>query len=450
MIKQQAQQSIQKQIYTISELTAQIKHMIESKFSIIWVTGEISNFRVPYSGHYYFTMKDAKSQLNAVMFRGQNQYLKCKLKDGMHIIAMGRLSIYEPAGTYQIIIEYIEPVGIGSLQLAFEQLKKKLANEGLFSQHNKKSIPFIPNLIALITSPSGAVVHDMLTIINRRFPRPVQIIPVKVQGDHAANEIVNAIASVNHLKQADVIILGRGGGGIEDFVAFNSEKVARAIFASTIPIISAVGHETDYTISDFVADVRAPTPSAAAELVVPDIKDLKSTVLHYQNQLITASQHYIRIHRMMVNNHLNRLCQKALPIEALRMKIDYMTQRIAQSMFQRVQHEKNQLKWQIEALNTQNPKTRLNEFKRRIINFHDTLLHAINSKLNAYKTHLHNQHEKLFAYSPHATLRRGYSITRKLPEQTIIRDANQVSIGQHVEIIIANGILRCVIDDIQN
>ena len=262
--------------YTVSELNANIKQLIEENFPFVLIFGEISNFRIPVSGHFYFTLKDHASQINSVMFRGQQRNLKFEPEDGLNVTGMGRISVYEPRGTYQIILEYLEPAGSGALQIAFEQLKKRLAGEGLFDEAKKKSLPFLPNKIGVISSPSGSVIHDILHIINRRFPNvSIQIVPVKVQGVDAVDQIVAAVELINVAKDVDVAILARGGGSLEDLQAFNAEPVARAIFASEIPIVSAIGHETDYTISDFVADLRAPTPSAAAELVVPAKSELE-------------------------------------------------------------------------------------------------------------------------------------------------------------------------------
>ena len=274
-------------VYTISELNADIKWLLEERFPFVWIIGEVSNFRIPASGHFYFTLKDEFSQLNAVMFRGQQQKLRFQPEDGMNITGLGRLSVYEPRGTYQIILEYMEPAGIGALQIAYEKLKAQLAEEGLFDEKHKKPIPFLPQKIALITSPSGAVVHDMLNIINRRFPNVhIQIYPVKVQGDGAEDEIVDALALLNQSADVDVTIVARGGGSLEDLQTFNVERVARSVFESHIPVISAVGHETDFTITDFVADLRASTPSAAAELAVP----VKNELLRIVNDNLSLTK----------------------------------------------------------------------------------------------------------------------------------------------------------------
>jgi len=257
-------------ILTISELTHDLKEVLENIFQDVWVEGEISNLRSPGSGHSYFSLKDAQSTLRCVLFRNAGARLKFALSDGMQVIASGRIGIYGRDGQYQLYVDTLQPKGAGALQMAFEQLKARLAQEGLFDEARKKSLPFLPGTIGVVTSPTGAVIRDILQVLERRFPRAhVVINPVRVQGQGAAEEIARAVQEFNAWGQVDVIILARGGGSLEDLWSFNEEVVARAIDASKIPVVSAVGHETDYTIADFVADKRAPTPSAAAEMVMP-------------------------------------------------------------------------------------------------------------------------------------------------------------------------------------
>lgn len=267
---------LQKNIYTVSQLTSNIKNLLEENFPLVWVSGEVSNFSVPVSGHFYFSLKDENTQIQSVMFRGQNRILKFEPENGLKITGLGRISVYEPRGSYQLILEYMEPKGIGALQVAFEKMKDRLLKEGLFDKKHKKTLPFVPKKICIITSPTGSVLYDFLQIAHRRFPNmPVEIIPVSVQGNQAVKDIVQALDLANSSTdktdrlQPDVIVIARGGGSIEDLFAFNTEEVARSIFLSSIPVVSAIGHETDFTITDFVADFRAPTPSAAAEIVVP-------------------------------------------------------------------------------------------------------------------------------------------------------------------------------------
>jgi len=268
-----------KEVLSVTELTLRIKFLLESSFETFWVEGEISNLRRPGSGHIYFTLKDEKSQVRAVIFRPALKSIRFDLEDGMQVILRARLNVYEPRGEYQLIADAAEPKGLGALQKAFEQLKIRLQEEGLFDPVHKKPIPFLPRKIGVITSPSGAVIRDILTITRRRFPSiDILIAPVRVQGMEASQEIVEAIADMNAHGKADVIILARGGGSLEDLAPFNDERVARAIFNSRIPVISAVGHEIDFTIADFVADLRAPTPSAAAELVVPIRRELRDSL----------------------------------------------------------------------------------------------------------------------------------------------------------------------------
>ncbi len=285
-----------RKILTVSRLTALIKGVLEENFEHVWVEGEISNLAMPVSGHLYFTLKDAAAQLRCVMFRASSRALRFKPKDGMGVVVRGRVSLFEPRGEYQLIVEYLEPQGIGALQLAFSQLKERLAKEGLFAEAHKKPIPRLPQRIGVVTSATGAAIHDILNVLNRRFANvEVLIYPVKVQGEGAAREIAQAVKDFNRYGNIDVMIVGRGGGSIEDLWAFNEEVVARAIYHSRIPVISAVGHEVDFTIADFVADLRAPTPSAAAELVVKSKAELDAELDALSHRLRQA------IHRSLAD-----------------------------------------------------------------------------------------------------------------------------------------------------
>jgi exodeoxyribonuclease VII large subunit len=279
----------QTHILTVTQLTEQIKSLLEGTFPDVWVEGEISNITAPQSGHVYFTLKDRQSQIKAVLFRSSQRHLKFTLQHGMQVICRGRVSVYDPRGEYQVIVEYVEPKGVGAFQKAFEELKGRLEKEGLFDRERKKSLPLLPRRIGIVTSPTGAAIRDILRVIKRRHPKmEILIYPVPVQGADAAPSIVEAIGYFNSEKNVDVVIVGRGGGSLEDLWAFNEEPVARAIFASRIPVISAVGHETDYTIADFVADLRAPTPSAAAEIVVESEAHLRDSILTLQARLVSA------------------------------------------------------------------------------------------------------------------------------------------------------------------
>src|SRR5512139_1004597 len=284
-------------IYSVSALTAEVKAVLEDGFSAIWVEGELSNFKHHTSGHMYFTLKDAQAQIRGVMFRGHNRLLRFQPADGLSVLVCGTVTVYERRGEYQINVEFMEPKGIGALQLAFEQLKAKLEAEGLFDESRKRPLPLLPRKIGIITSPTGAVIRDMLTVIGRRFPGlEVLIHPVAVQGEGAAGEIAAALGRLGVRTDLDVLVVARGGGSLEDLWAFNEEAVARAIAASPIPVISAVGHETDVTIADFVADLRAPTPSAAAELVIAAKKEFVSRIEQLASRLNGSMR--ARIHRV--------------------------------------------------------------------------------------------------------------------------------------------------------
>ena len=431
-------------IYTVSELTRKIKAIIEQNFPFIWISGEISNLRMPSSGHFYFTLKDETSQIQTVMFRGQNQHLKFVPEDGTSVTGLGRVSVFEPRGSYQVILEYLEPKGVGALQVAFEQLKKKLGDEGLFDEQYKKPLPFLPEKIGLITSPTGAVVHDILHIVKRRFTGiPLDIVPVKVQGDRAIADIVAAVELLNRLRSVDVVILARGGGSLEDLQAFNSEAVARAIFASEIPIISAVGHETDYTISDFAADLRAPTPSAAAELVVPIKGELYRKINELKYFIILNLQRYIKNYRSQVGSLCDRLADPKKKLADHRLKLDEDAGRLTRAMMSQIRMRRERLAWRFDKLSYNNPRfyvTKLNE-KLNVISA--LLNQSIRSCVSSRQARLREVNAKLDSLNPTAILARGFSITRTLPETIIVRDSATVSRGQALEIVLARGSLTC-------
>jgi len=293
----------QRRVWKVSELTQQIANLLEGAFPDVWIEGEVSNFRPAQSGHLYFTLKDSRAQIRCVCFREQARLLKFRPDDGLHVTVRGALGVYETRGEYQVYVSYIEPVGLGALQLAFEQLKKQLQNEGLFEQSRKKPLPVLPRCIGVISSPSGAAIQDILRVLRRRFANVhVQLYPVRVQGDGAAGDIVAALRYFNRVNFAEVLILARGGGSLEDLWAFNEELVARAIAESAIPVITGVGHETDFTIADFVADLRAPTPSAAAEIVVRSRQEFERHISEYHRQLIHHTRYFFSQRRHQVRD----------------------------------------------------------------------------------------------------------------------------------------------------
>ncbi len=387
---------------TISELNDLIKGTLETRLDALWVQGEISNFRVPPSGHFYFTLKDHKCQIAAVMFRRQGARLRFVPENGMAVLCYGRVGLYSLRGDLQLCVEDLEPHGQGALYLAFEQLKNKLAAEGLFAPERKRLLPFLPACVGIVTSDHGAALHDMLRILRDRFyERRVVVRPVKVQGDGAAREIAAGIGDLNRVQGVDVIIVGRGGGSLEDLWAFNEEIVARAICASRIPVISAVGHEIDFTIADFVADQRAPTPTAAAEMVVPRKADLLEQLEALELQL----------HKCMEFKLANARANLALWVKRLA-----------------------------------DPGRKLRENQQRVDELSVDLLRRMQSGLRACKERLNHEAGRLNALSPLGVLERGYSITHKLPDEHIVKDAAALSAGDRVRITFGSGKALCRVE----
>jgi exodeoxyribonuclease VII large subunit len=384
-------------LFTVSEITREIRTSLEYDFSNISIVGEISNIRKPSSGHVYLTLKDKNAQLQAVVFRNTANKIKFELKDGMEIISFGSITVYEPRGQYQIIIDQIEPKGIGALQLAFQQLKEKLEKEGLFDVSRKKPIPFIPQKIGIVTSPTGAAIKDILNIIERRFANvEILLYPVKVQGDGAAEEIAEAIVELNKLPDIDVIIAGRGGGSLEDLWAFNEEVVARSIYNSTIPVISAVGHEIDTTIADLVADIRALTPSEAGELVVPQ-KDLLLNILEKcKSRLFQSLTNKLKLSKDKLTGVANSY--------AMRQPFD---------KFHRLQQ-------------------RLDEFAQRL---NLNITHALNTE----REKLSGIAGKLESLNPLSVLKRGYTITTKLGNNNPLREVEGIGKGDKIKTRFSRG-----------
>ena len=387
----------EKKIYSVSEITRDIRGLLEGAFTKVWVEGEISNLTMHSSGHCYFSIKDENSVLTCVMFKNAAYKLKFKIEDGMSIVCFGRVSVYDKRGQYQLYVEVIEPKGVGSLQLAFTQLKEKLLKEGLFDDSNKKPIPYLPEKIGIVTSKTGAAIKDMIHVIERRFPEMhIILYPAKVQGDGAAEEVSEGIRAFNLLGDVDVIIIGRGGGSIEDLWAFNEEVTARAIYESKIPVISAVGHEVDYTISDFVADLRAPTPSAAAELVVPRKEDILDSVNSFKQKLKTALRSSID----MARKHLDGI----------------------------MKHH---------ALKT--PQVLMQQHQQKVDEYTKALKHSLSYFVNIKKHSLDGVMGKLDALSPVSILERGYSITMTYPENNIIKDASKVKSKTRIKTRLGSG-----------
>jgi exodeoxyribonuclease VII large subunit len=434
-------------IYSVTELTSEIKRFIEERYPFIWIYGEISNLNVPFSGHLYFTLKDESARINALIFKGQHKNLKFNPENGMSVIGFGRLGVYESKGTYQIIFEYLEPKGIGSLQIAYEQLKAKLSAQGLFNASHKKELPFIPHNIFIITSPTGSVLYDILNIINRRYPNVnILIIPVKVQGESSESDIVAAINLLNSFSCADVAIIARGGGSLEELQAFNSESVARAIFESSVPIISAIGHETDYTIADFVSDYRAPTPSVAAEIVVPLRDELKNKINKLDNSLNTNITRLLNYNTYNLSKLIGRIKSPKRIIDDLIIKNDDLNRRILISQMNIIKQLKNRFAILNDKLLFNNPHKYVLQYKEKVNNILYNILITINIICNNQSHLLHQLLGKLNILNPKAILQRGYSITRTIPDNHIVIDSNNVDIGQNLEVMVAKGSLICSVE----
>ena len=430
-----------RKIFTVSELNQGIKLLLEREFPDVWVSGEVSNFRAAASGHLYFTLKDKTAQIRAVCFRNQARYLKFKPQDGISLIARGHLGVYEARGEYQLYVEYLEPAGLGTLQLAFEQLKEKLAAEGLFDTARKKPLPPLPRIVGVVTSPTGAVIRDILRILRRRFRNMnVLIYPVKVQGEGSAGEIVGGIEYFNREHAADVVILARGGGSIEDLWAFNEEAVARAIAVSKIPVISAVGHETDFTIADFVADLRAPTPSAAAELVVRRKQD-------FVDEIEDRRRHMTQIVRLRLSESRQRLTELRMHhafqdlvarLAERAQRVDDAVSSIERSLRSRLNVARQE--WlQASAGVVRYDFRRLLGLKRAAL---DERLQRFDAGFRRLLTERRNRLDQAEAIlkerSPVTILKRGYSIARDAAGR-IIRDAEAVALGSDISVKLSQG-----------
>jgi exodeoxyribonuclease VII large subunit len=435
-----------RKIWTVSELNQSARELLEEHFPRVWVEGEISNFRLYPSGHAYFSLKDDSGQITAAMFRFSTRGVKFEAGDGLAVIARGQLTVYERRGQYQLVVEGLEPKGKGALQLAFEQLRDRLREEGLFDEERKKALPLLPRKVGVVTSAAGAAVRDIIDVLTRRFPSiEILLNPVRVQGETAAGEIAAAIGEMNAREDIDVLIVGRGGGSIEDLWAFNEEAVARAVAASRIPVVSAVGHETDFTIADFVADVRAPTPSAAAELVVRSRESLEGEVRSLARALSNAL-------RRRVENARHRLESMAVErmVSDKRRRLREMAQvtddfhrdlcRVMEGILAAAGHRLAGLR---EALSHLSPRARQAVFRERLRNVLAMLEGAADRRLQSGRERSRSLAAQLEALSPLAVLGRGYSICRLRPGLEVVRDAGAVAQGDDVSIRLHRGELQC-------
>ncbi len=437
-------QGLQQKVLSVTEITQSIRGILETQFPFTAVMGEVSNLRRPYSGHLYFTLKDSGAQLKAVLFKPQQRYLKSMPEDGMEVICRGRISVYEQRGDYQLIVDYLEPKGIGSLQIAFEQLKQQLEEEGLFGQEKKQPLPLLPQNIVLITSPQGAAVHDFVTVAQKRFPDiSLEIYPVRVQGDGAGAEIAQALKDVNLAQRHDIIVLCRGGGSLEDLWAFNEEKVARAISDSTIPVVSAVGHEVDFTIADFVADHRSPTPSAAAEEIIPDKAQLTNMISGLNNRLATTILYSIQDYRDQVKVHRKILGDPTSILDHFRLTTDHLLIQLQHALKNKVHSQRYNLNDLTNRLLRQSPKQRLERNHEHLNEQTRHMAWSMQRILERKKAALEKRASLLDAVSPLAVLGRGYSITKSADTQQVIRAADQVKVGERLHVTLHQGQLDC-------
>jgi len=438
-----------KRVLTVSELTGLVRASLETDFPEVWLEGEISNLRAPGSGHLYCTLKDDAAQIRAVLFRSTAGRLRFGLEDGLHVIVRGRVSVYEPRGEYQIIIENVEPKGLGALQLAFEQLRQRLAAEGLFDRERKRPLPAFPRTVGIVTSPAGAAVRDIISVLHRRCPiLAVLIAPVQVQGEGSAEQIASAIRSLNEWGRVDVIIVGRGGGSLEDLWSFNDERVVRAIVASAIPVVSAVGHETDMTLADYAADLRAPTPSAAAEAVAPVLSEV---VEHLGTLALRCRQAM----GWRCGAERRRLDLALAQIANVRFRILEDMQRVDGAVVQMRQAVQDALKGGWDTVHSvrhelvgRSPEPFVRHGLGQVPQLRSRLDGAMRYVLNRRKQEARSCLASLNALSPLGILDRGYGIVESLSTHQVIRDARQVEVGEAVLARLARGKLRCLVEEV--
>ena len=438
----------EKRILTVTQVTALIRGVLEENFEHVWVEGELSNCAVPGSGHFYCTLRDSGAQIRCVMFKASLRALKFKPRDGMRIVVRGRISVYDQRGEYQLIADYLEPQGIGALQMAFIQLKERLAAEGLFDEGHKKPLPNLPQRIGVVTSATGAAIHDILHVLDRRFSNiHVLLIPVKVQGEGAAAEIAAAIDDFNRLREVDVLIVGRGGGSMEDLWAFNEEKVARSIYRSRIPIISAVGHEVDFTIADFVADLRAPTPSAAAELVVKSKTELEFQLKALEHRLGRAMGHSLARRRAELRALGASLKDPSFLLGHASQRVDDLCQRLDGALVRNLARQRNRLLSLQTHLRLTNPAVQVERARELILSLSARGEKAILLTIERSREQSCVNAAKLHALSPLKTLARGYSIAT-LKDGSVVTDAARIKAADRIGVRFSRGSARCLVEEV--
>lgn len=432
---------------TVSQLNRQVRSWLEMELGEIAVIGELSNLSKPASGHFYFSLKDKTAQIRCVYFRNQHDVNSKSLNDGQQVIAKGRLSLYEARGDYQLIVQSLTEAGFGELYYQFEQLKAKLKAQGLFEQERKRTIPTYPSHIAIVTSSSGAALRDILTTLKRRYPlASLTIYASEVQGKEAAPQLIKALNKANADKKAQVLILARGGGSIEDLWAFNDEALALTISNSAIPIVSGIGHETDFTIADFVADLRAATPTAAAEAVTPNQLDLLNKIRVLEERIVRSLSNFVRHQQLLLSNQIAKFLSPTQLIAKHWQRIDYLDQQLRHAMNGLLHQKQKRLHLVSTQLNAQNPMTLLQQSKGRLQKLELQMARIMTARLHKLKQSLGSKMATLHAVSPLATLDRGYALATY--QKTILYNSAQVKIGDAIKIRLAKGELSCQVLEI--
>ncbi len=436
-------------VFTVSRLAAEVRAVLEGSFPLLWVEGEISNLAAPRSGHLYFTLKDVGAQVRCALFRNRRQLLRHRPLEGDHVLVRARVSLYEPRGDFQLIVEHLEPAGDGALRRAFEELKARLHAEGLFDPARKHPLPVMPRRIGVITSPTGAAVRDVLQVLGRRAPQvPVRVYPALVQGADAADDLRGALAAAARDGTCDLLILTRGGGSLEDLAAFNDERLARAIAALEIPLISAVGHEIDFTIADFVADQRAPTPSAAAELAAPAARELLERLAALSARLARAFGGRLVRDRERLRTLARRqhLVHPARRLRQQVQRIDELDLRLQRAVRQHLRDAGRRLEGFGRRLGTAAPGARLRLAAERIATARQRLAQAARRLLAERRQRLQGPARSLQAVSPLGTLARGYAIARRRDDGRVIRAAVEAPPGTALELLLGHGALLCAVE----
>jgi len=440
-----------REIYTVSRLNREARAVLEGHFPLLWLEGEISNLARPRSGHIYFSLKDEFAQVRCAMFRMRAMNLSFSPSDGMQVMARVRVGLYEPRGDFQLVVEHMEEAGDGALRRAFEVLKQRLGQEGLFEEARKRPLPLLPRCIGVVTSPSGAAIRDILTVLRRRFPAiPVVIYPVAVQGEGAANEIAAAIRLAAKRGECDVLIVGRGGGSLEDLWAFNEEVVARAIHDSPLPVVSAVGHEVDFTIADFVADVRAPTPSAAAELLSPDREAWLTRLQRVENRLIQMVQQQLQQRKQQLLWLGKRLKHPGRRLQENAQRLDELELRLNQAQRNLSRHRQARLETLQARLERHNPVSRLLQLQQMQHELGRRLRQGMQQQLKQLQQRLASQARALETVSPLATLSRGYAIVTAAETNNVLHRSDEVQIGDTIHARLHRGRLQCRVEEVEN